>query len=100
MKLLVKVHKSYRNVVAICDVELSGKTFEQGNHELKIKEPFFGGDELSEQEALKIIQKQSDEDATFNIVGPNAVKTCLKAGIITEQGIKNIDNIPYAMVLL
>jgi hypothetical protein len=98
--MLVKVIRSYRDIVSICDSELLGKIFEEGKLQLDIKESFYKGEELSEQKTLEIIEKMSAEDATFNIVGEKSVKTALKAGIISKEGISKIQDIPFAMVLM
>ena len=39
--MLIKIHRAYRDVVAICDSELIGKRFEEGKFQLEIKEDFF-----------------------------------------------------------
>ena len=96
----VKIQKSYRNIVAICDSELLGKKFEENKFQLNIKESFYKGEEKDKEEVLEIIKDMSKEDATFNIVGKEAVNTALEAGIITKQGIKEIQGIPFALVLL
>ena len=98
--MLVKVMSAYRDIVAICDSELLGKKFEEGIFQLDIKESFFGGGELEEEAAIKIMEEMSKNDATFNIVGKNSVDAALKAGIITEEGIRQIQGIPFALVLL
>lgn len=100
MKLLIKIHKSYRPVVAICDAELIGKKFEEGIKQLDIRENFYNGSEFGEEEALKIMQDQVREDATFNIVGENSIKLAINAGIIGEDSTSTIKNIPYALKLL
>ena len=96
----VKIQKSYRDIVAICDSELLGKRFEQGKFQLDIKESFYKGEEKAKPEVLNIIKKMSVEDATFNIVGKESTDTALEAGIISKEGIKEINGIPFAMVLL
>lgn len=98
--MLVKIHKSYRTVVAICDSDLIEKKFEQGNKQLEVKPSFFKGEEKTEQETLKIIEDASAEDATFNIVGEKSTQLALKTGIIKPEGIQTIQNIPIALVLL
>ena len=40
------------------------------------------------------------EDATFNIVGEESIKIALKIGIINKNGIKEIQGVPFALVLL
>jgi hypothetical protein len=96
----IKIHKSYRDIVAICDKDLLGKRFEQGNLQLDVKESFFNGKDVSEKEAMEIIFDMATEDATFNIIGHKSVKTALKAGLIQKQGIKTIQEIPFALVLM
>ena len=39
--MLVKIHKSYRNVVAVCDSDLIGKKFEEDKFQLDLKESFY-----------------------------------------------------------
>jgi len=98
--MFVKIHKTYRDIVAICDSNLTGKKFEEGKFQLDVKESFFNGKKISEEKAIKIMQRMSKEDATFNIVGEKSIKTALKAGIISEEGIKKIQGVPFALVLI
>jgi len=98
--MLVKIHKSYRDIVAICDSELLGKFFEKDNFQLDVKESFYNGNKKTKSEVLDIIQNMAVEDATFNIVGKKSVNVALEAGIINKQGIKEISGIPFALVLL
>ncbi len=98
--MFINIIKTYRDVIAICDAELLGKYFEQGKFQLDIKESFYGGERYSEEQALEVIKKMSAEDSTFNIVGKKSVNTALKAEIISEGGIKKIQGIPFALVLM
>ena len=97
--MIIKIHKSYRNVITICDSDLLGKKFEEGNTQIELNE-FFNGEEKSEGKILEIIENASREDATFNIVGEKSVALALKAGIIDKKGIKKIQGIPVALTLL
>jgi uncharacterized protein len=98
--MLVKIHKSYRDVVAICDSELLGKKFEESGKQIDLTSGFFNGEEMSEEQAFSIIEDQRREDATFNLVGEKAVSLALKAGIIGEEGIIKIQGVPIALTLL
>ena len=98
--MLVKIHDSYRAVIAICDYDILGKTFEEGRRQIKVNEHFFGGEEKTEKEVLKLIEEGSAEDYTFNIVGKESVATAIKAGVVTESGIIRIQGVPIALVLL
>ena len=110
--MFVKIIKSYRDIVAICDSELIGKTFisqesdglgkssKKGKFQLDIKESFFKGKQVSEEELKKIILDMSEEDAIFNLVGNRSVRIALETGIISEEGIKEIQGVKFAMVLI
>ena len=98
--MLVKIHNAYRYVVAICDKEILGKKFEESNIVLDVRDNFFGGDEVDEKKLIEIIKDMQKEDATFNIIGEKSVSIALKCGLITKQGIKKVQNIPFALVLL
>jgi len=96
----IKVHKTYRNVVAISDADIIGQTYEEGDKILEIKEEFYKGREVDKKELVEAIKEMVGEDSTFNIAGEESVSAALEAGIITKEGIKTIKGIPYALVLL
>ena len=95
----IKIHESYRKVVAICDSELIGKKFEEGKMQLDIKESFFGGEEIEDDKVVEKLMKLSVDDATFNIVGEKAVGFAVEAGLISEESIGNVQGVPFALVL-
>lgn len=98
--IFVNVIKSYRDVVAICDKELLGKKFEEGKFQLDVKENFYKGELVSEEEAIKISESFSKEDSTFNIVGENSIKVALKTRMIEKEDVGEVEGIPFALVLL
>jgi len=100
MDMLVKIHDSYRLVVAICDKDLIGKKFEEGERVLEIKPSFYEGEEKTEEEVLRSIEMAAAEDATFNIVGKKAIATALKTNLIKKEGIGEIQGVPFALSLL
>jgi uncharacterized protein len=98
--ILFKIHKSYRWVVAMCDEELIGKVFSEGMKQLDLSGNFFKG-ELTDRKKLKLeIFRCVREDATFNIVGEKSVEVAKKLGLVKDEGILRIDNIPFVLVLL
>jgi len=97
--ILLKVHKSYRLVIAVCDKEIYGKIFEEENKRLDLSGEFFNGEEMTEGETKQKIILYLKEDATFNIAGENSVALAKALGIISNEGIKKIDGVPLAMVL-
>lgn len=101
MSIIVKIHETYRAVISVCDSELIGKKFEEGNRQLDVAEDFYGGgDEMSEEEAIALIQDKLNEDACFNFAGEKAVDVGIKAGAINKNCVMKIQGIPYAMLLV
>lgn len=110
--MLIKIHKTYRDIIAICDSELIGKIFvsqasddlgkssEEGKFQLDVKESFYKGEEISEDKAIEVMKNFSKEDAIFNIVGEKSINCALEAGIISEKGVNKIQGVPFAMVLM
>ena len=98
--MFVNIIKSYRDIVAVCDSELIGKKFEQDKFLLDVKEGFFKGEETSEEKTIEIMKHMAKEDATFNIIGKKSIDAALKAGIISEEGVSEIQGIRFAMILM
>jgi hypothetical protein len=97
--MFINVIKTYRDVVAVCDEELIGKVFEEGDFQLDVKENFYRGETFSGDEAIRILQDMALEDATFNIVGKESVEAAIAAGIIEEESVGEIGGIPFVLVL-
>jgi len=96
----IKIHDSSRIIVALADSNLIGKKFSEDIREIEINPHFFKGDEKEEKEIIEILKEMESEDAAFNIVGEESIKAAIDAGIIKEEGIITIDNIPIALKLL
>ena len=99
-KMFINIIQAYRDLVAVCDKELLGKRFEEGNFQLDVKENFYKGNETGRLKVIEIMKKMSGEDATFNIVGEESVSAALEAGIISKAEIGKIHGIPFALILL
>jgi len=98
--ICVKLHKSYRNVLAVCDSNLIGEKFEQDNRQLDCKESFYKEKEISYKDAVQLMESQLKDDATFNIVGDESVRAAQEAKIINSKNIKTIKEIPFILILL
>ncbi len=60
--MYINIIKSYREVVALCDKEILGKQFEQGNMQLDVKENFYKGKEdnkpITQDKAIEILKSK------------------------------------------
>ena len=98
--ILLKVHKSYRWVVAVCDEEVFGRKLIDGKRVLDLSGEFFKGDAMDDEEVRAEISRCSDEDATFNFVGERSVGIAKELGIVDDETVVNIDEVPFALALL
>ena len=97
MKVYLKIHRrSDMDTVACCDEALLNKIFTEGNLRLEIRPPFFGGDLLAIERAFEILKNA----AYFNIVGENITNMAIAQKLLSEEGIRKINNIPMAMKMM
>lgn len=99
-EIVLKVHESYRWVVAVCDKELIGRKLLEGKRALDLSGPFFDGEEMSERAVKEEVIRCNREDATFNFVGEKSVGVAKELGIVKDEGVVEIDGVPFALVLL
>ena len=98
-KFFVKIHKSYRNVVAICDAELIGKKFEEEKRQLEVRDNFYRGEELNLDKTVEVMKIQKGEDATFNIVGKHSVNAAMSIGLIDKSNVSRVNGVPFVLIL-
>ncbi len=98
--MYIKIHESYRSVVALCDADIIGKKFEEGKRQLDCRENFYKDKKVTKEEAIKLLQLHADNDATFNIVGKKSIQTAIEAGIITKKSIDKIQDVPFTIILI
>jgi len=84
-----------KTVIAICDAELLGKTFREGDKVLAINEEFFKGDLVDTDEVMPYLERAY----TALIVGERAVSLALELGLIHPDAILKISGIPYAQIV-
>jgi uncharacterized protein len=97
--ILLKVHESYRWVVAVCDKDVFGRKLSEGKRALDVSGEFFNGDVMNEDKVKEELIRCNNEDATFNFVGENSVRIAKELGLVKDEGIVNIDGVPFALVL-
>ncbi|MDD5650760.1 MAG: DUF424 family protein [Candidatus Nanoarchaeia archaeon] len=92
-KFYVKTHDE-NLIVAICDSDLIGKTFEEKDLQLKVSENFYKGILLNEEEIIEIMKQAKN----LNLVGTNIIELGLKLNLIEKEHILYINKIPHAQV--
>lgn len=93
VNMIVKVHNSENGtVVAVCDSDLIGKKFEEGNLQLDLTSDFYKGQEKSEKEIGDLLRNAY----IINVVGKKSVELAIKEKVIDESSVKKIANIHYS----
>ena len=83
-------------MVAVCDEELLGLTFCEGDLHLSVNETFFKGDPAGDVEV-----KAALLNATIaNLVGNESVNCGIDSGIIDRDQVITIDGVPHAQMII
>jgi len=93
MILLRKYRDNYGYVLVLCDKDLYGKTFEEGEFVLELNE-FFKGDERE-----RIDEKDFEDIYFIYAVGEESINILKEKRIIEEKDIKKIAGIPYTFII-
>ncbi len=82
-------------IVAVCDKNIIGKRFREGELVLKLDECFYKGDEASEKEV-----KEALANATIaNIAGEKSIACAVECGCVDTESIIFIKGIPHAQMV-
>ncbi|MBI2671142.1 DUF424 family protein [Candidatus Woesearchaeota archaeon] len=93
--MYTKIHKSgNKEILAVCDEDIIGRVFEEGDLQLKVSEYFFYGEKKSEKEVLKLIE----EFENVNLVGKKTIKLALDNNIISKENVITIRGIPHVQI--
>jgi len=82
-------------LVAVCDSDILGETFEDGEVSLTVTEEFYGGEE-ADADAVRAALASAD---VANIVGTEAVGLAIEAGLVEEANVLEVDGTRHAQLL-
>lgn len=96
--MIVKEHKTRdrRLILSICDKEIIGKEFCEGRKRLFADPKFYGWEEKSEEEIIKLAKRAQ----IINLLGEKSVKLFIKEGIIDKKNIIRIKGVPHAQCVI
>ncbi len=97
MKFRMKIYRVRGEVlVAVCDSELVGKTFREGNLKIEVKEDFYGTEDFDEREVEEALKKAT----IANITGKRAVELAIRIGIVDRERVLRIEDCLHAQMVL
>ncbi|MEE8401711.1 MAG: DUF424 family protein [Candidatus Hydrothermarchaeaceae archaeon] len=96
MKFYAKVYREGNEIlVACCDDDLRGKTFEEGELVLDVKKSFYCGEVVEGSYLCSLLDKAT----VANMVGTRVIKLAVDAGLIDEKNILKVDGVPHAQMV-
>ena len=82
------------SMLNICDADLLGRTLNRGNLTLKINEKYYGEKVVEKEEAESLLK----ESNSINMVGKKIISLSTDIGVGSQEGVKEIDGIPFLIV--
>lgn len=83
-------------LVAVCDSDIVGRTFQEGELKIEVKESFYGTKEYGEEEVKEELKKAT----IANITGKKAVELAIKMGIVDKDRVLKIGECPHAQMVV
>ena len=96
--LLTRRETPEGTLVAVCDADVLGESFENGPVSLEVTEAFYGGDDAEPADADAVVEGLYDAD-TANLVGEHCVGVAVDAGIIDEERVLDVGGTLHAQLL-
>ena len=97
--MLLRERETERGLlVSVCDDELIGETFENGELSLTVNESFYGGEEaesVGEEALIKGLERAS----IANLVGEECVEIAVEAEFIDEHAVIDVGGTQHAQLL-
>lgn len=96
--MYTKLHEGSSKVLAVCDEDLVGKKFEEGELFLDVNVEFYKGEKKNKGEVLELLRE--DTIPNINVVGKNSVDVAIEAGRINKENVLVIGGVPHAQSLI
>lgn len=92
----VKRHISEGHIlIAACDLDLLGKTLDDGDLCLEVRESFYGGEKVGPD----ILGRLLEMCTMANLVGKRAIALAIEMGIVDEDCVIYVKGVPHAQCL-
>jgi len=82
-------------LVSVCDPDVLGETFENGEVSLTVDEGFYDGETADEETVVQSLSRCS----VANIVGRRSVELAVEHGFVEEGNVLEIDGTLHAQLL-
>jgi uncharacterized protein len=92
-----KIHrKDNDRILAACDAEILGMTFEGEGLKIKVSEVFYGGEIITEEAFVERMKSVT----IMNLTGNAVVDLAIREGMVSEENVIVIGGIKHAQAVL
>lgn len=96
VELLLNVRETDKGrLVSVCDEDLLGEEFENGDVSLTVNPDFYDGERVDEATVVESLAKCS----VANLVGTRAVDIAIEQGFVDEENVLDLDGTRHAQLL-
>lgn len=96
MKLRLRTYDTEQGLlVAVCDEDLLGETFRDGDVRLEVSEDFYGGPVSGVNE----VESELVNASIANLVGEESVRVGVDAGLIDKENVLYVEGVPHAQMV-
>lgn len=82
-------------LVSVCDRDVLGKSFEDGEVSLTVTKEFYDGERCDEERVVATLERA----AVANLVGERTVSLAIEAGFVEETNVLEVGSTVHAQVL-
>ena len=82
-------------LVSVCDSDILGEHFENGDVSLTVEPEFYDGDVVEEEAVVRSLANCT----VANIVGTQAVSLAIEHGLVEEENVLELDGTRHAQLL-
>lgn len=82
-------------LVSVCDADVLGEEFENGEVSLTVDADFYAGESAGEADVVNSLARCS----VANIVGTRAVEIAIENGFVDEENVLELDGTKHAQLL-
>lgn len=85
-------------LVSVCDADILGESFENGQVSLTVTESFYGGDDAEEVDADAMVEGLR-RASIANLVGDECIDAAVAAGLVDEETVIDVGGTRHAQLL-
>jgi len=82
-------------LLAACDNDVLGRTLQNGDINLEVKESFYAGQKIE----LERLKKEFKKSTIANLVGEKVVNAAIEEGFGREEDLMMIEDVPHLQIV-